>query len=320
MLKPLLLALGIGLSLAAQAQSDYPSKPIRFVVMSAPGSGGDTLSRLLADKMAPLLKATFVIDNKPGAGGVIATDLGAKAPPDGYTITLGSYTAHVLLPALNPKLPYSPGKDFAYIGQIGTASILLLATNDFPASNIKELVALAKKSPGLQYASWGNGSTGHFCGELLNQRQKAGMSHIPYKSITQIQQDLLGGHIKLAWVDMVSGMTTLKTGKVKAVASCMSAVPGLPNVSTFDAEGIDFAGKRMSTPRWTLFAPTGTPAPIVEKLAGALKTTLEMPDVKAKLLEWGTSAEFLPGDTMRAKTEGDIQAWKAVADAANITE
>lgn len=321
-MRPLLTAALAALAFAAQAQApaDYPTRPIRFVLISAAGSGGDTLGRLLADKMAPLVKGNFVMDNKPGAGGAIATDAVAKAAPDGYTIGLGGATTHVLLPASNPKLPYNSVRDFAAIGQVGTASILLIATNDFPASNVKELVALAKKSPGsVQYASWGNGSTGHFCGELLNLRTQAQMSHIPYKSVAQIQTDMLGGHIKLAYVDMASGSPMVKAGRVKAITACTSRSPSLPQVASYDDDGIDFEGKRMGALRWALYAPAGTPKPVVDKLSGALKQVLDMPDVKARLLELGITAAFVGGDELRDMTIADIESWKQIAKAASIS-
>jgi tripartite-type tricarboxylate transporter receptor subunit TctC len=308
------------LSAHAQAPADYPAKPIRFVLISAAGSGGDTLGRLLADRMAPLLKATFVMDNKPGAGGALASDIVAKAPPDGYTIGIGGATTHVLLPASNPKLPYNSVRDFAPIGQVGTASILLIASNDFPASNVKELVALAKKQAGsVQYASWGNGSTGHFCGELLNLRTQAQMSHVPYKSVSQIQTDILGGHVKLGFVDMTSGLPMVKAGRVKALASCTSKAPGLPAVSSYDEEGIDFAGKRMGALRWALYAPAGTPKPVMDKLSAALKQVIETPDVQARLLDMGIFAQFVPGDQLREMTAADIDAWRQLAAAAKIS-
>ena len=312
-----------GLSFSALAQTpaaDYPARPIKFVSISAAGSGGDTLTRLLADKMGPLLKATFVVENKPGAGGAIATDFLARAPADGYTIGIGGATTHVLLPASNPKLTYNSVKDFAHLGQVGTASILLIATNDFPANNVKELVALSKKAPGsVQYASWGIGSTGHFCGELLNLRTQAQMSHIPYKSVSQIQTDMMGGHVKLAYVDMASGSPMVKAGRVKAIAACTSRSPSLPNVASYDDEGIDFAGKRMGALRWALYAPAATPKPIVEKLSAALKQVVEMPDVKARLLELGITAAYVGSDELRDMTAADIEAWKQIAKAANIT-
>lgn len=314
------LALAAAAPALADPAADYPTRPIRFVLISAAGSGGDTLGRLLADKMAPLLKGTFVMENKPGASGAIATDFVARAPADGYTIGLGGATTHVLLPASNPKLSYDSVKDFAPIGQVGTASILLIATNDFPANNAKELIALAKKAPGsVQYASWGIASTGHFCGELFNLRTQAQMSHIPYKSVVQIQTDMLGGHVKLAYVDMASGSPMVKSGKVKAITACTSRSPSLPDVSSYDDEGIDFAGKRMGALRWAMYAPAGTPKPIVNKLSAALKQVVEMPDVKARLLDLGITAAFVGGDELRTMTAADIEAWKQIAKAANIS-
>lgn len=323
-MRKLFTAVLVGLALTAQAQAqgtgDYPNKPIRFVLISAAGSGGDTLGRLLADKMAPIIKGSFVMDNKPGASGAIAASDIARAAPDGYTIGIGGATTHVLLPASNPKLSYDSVKDFAPIGQVGTASILLIATNDFPANNVKELVALSKKSPGtVQYASWGIASTGHFCGELLNLRTQAQMSHIPYKSVVQIQTDMLGGHIKLAYVDMASGSPMVKSGKVKAITACTSRSPSLPDVASYDDEGIDFAGKRMGALRWALYAPAATPRPIVDKLSAALKQVVEMPDVKARLLELGITSAFVGGDELRTMTAADIESWKQIAKAANIT-
>jgi tripartite-type tricarboxylate transporter receptor subunit TctC len=323
-MRKLFTAVLVGLALTAQAQAqgtgDYPNKPIRFVLISAAGSGGDTLGRLLADKMAPIIKGSFVMDNKPGASGAIAASDIARAAPDGYTIGIGGATTHVLLPASNPKLSYDSVKDFAPIGQVGTASILLIATNDFPANNVKELVALSKKAPGtVQYASWGIASTGHFCGELLNLRTQAQMSHIPYKSVVQIQTDMLGGHIKLAYVDMASGSPMVKSGKVKAITACTSRSPSLPDVASYDDEGIDFAGKRMGALRWALYAPAATPRPIVDKLSAALKQVVEMPDVKARLLELGITSAFVGGDELRTMTAADIESWKQIAKAANIT-
>jgi tripartite-type tricarboxylate transporter receptor subunit TctC len=313
-------------SLMAQAQpiADYPAKPIRFILISGAGSGGDTVGRMLADKMAPLIGGSFFIDNKPGAGGAIATELAAKAPPDGYTIALGGSTTHVMLPASNSKLRYDPVKDFSPIGQVGNASILLIATNDFPANNVRELRELAKKTPGgLQYASWGIGSTGHFCGELFNQQAQAQgqaqIAHISYKSVAQIQTDILGGHVKLAFVDMASGSPMVKAGRVKAITTCLSRTPSLPNVSSYEDEGINLGGKRLNPFRFALYAPAGTPKPIIDKLSAALKTTLEMADVKTRLLDLGITAAFIGGAELTPMNIEDIVAWKQIAKSANIT-
>ncbi len=309
-----------GCAALAQSANDYPSKPIKLMLISAPGSGGDTLGRLLGDKMATLMKATIVPDNRPGAGGAIAIDIAAKAPPDGYTIALGGATTHVLLPAINPKLAYNSTKDFAPIGQVGTAAIVMIASNDVPANNLQELMALAKSKPeGLQYASWGNGSTGHFCGELLKLKTQMNMSHVPYKSVAQIQTDLLGGHIKLAFVDMASGTPMVKSGRAKAIINCTSRSPSLPEVKSYEDEGIDFKGLRMGAFRWAMYAPAGTPKAVGDKLAAALRATVEMPEVKARLLELGISAGFVGGDELNEQTGKDIEAWRQVAKEANIT-
>ncbi len=317
----LILALALacaGTLTQAQTAADYPNRPIRFLLISAAGSGGDTLARLLADKMGPLLKGSFVVVNRPGGGGSIAVDATAKSVPDGYTITLGGATTHVLLPASNPKLPYNAVKDFAYIGQVGTASIVLLAANDLPANNLTELLALANASPnGLQYASWGNGSTGHFCGELIRLKKQLKASHVPYKSVAQIQTDLLGGHIKLGWVDMVSGTPMVKNGRLKAIATCPARSPSLPGVNSVQDDGIDLNGRSMGS--WGLYAPAGTPRAIVDKLAAALRSTLEMPDVKARMLELGTQAAFIGGDEYSAMTAKDIEYWKQIAQDAKIS-
>ena len=315
-----IVAAGIGLAaFAANAQSDYPNHPIRFVLVSSAGGGGDAIARMISDKMAPMIKGSFFIDNKPGAGGAIATEIVAKAPADGYTILLGGYTTHVLLPTVNPKLPYNPVKDFMPVGQIGTASILFVATNDFPANNLKEFIALAKSKPGLQYASWGNGSTGHFCGELLRQKMGLDISHVAYKSVGQIQNDMLGGHIKLGFVDMATGSPMVKAGRVKALGACTSRSPSLPELGSYEDEGIDSAGKRISPPMWAIYAPTGTPKPILDKLSAALKATVEMPDVKARLLDLGITPGYLPGTELRENLAASIDAWKPVAQTGNIT-
>ena len=303
----------------AQGTTDFPNRPIRFVLISSAGSGGDSIARLLSDKMAPILKTTFVLENKPGAAGAIASEIAARAAPDGYTILLGGYTTHVLLPTINPKLAYDAVRDFQPLGRIGTAAIMLMATNDFPANNLKELIAMARARPGLQYASWGNGSTGHFCGELLSQKRQMQMSHVPYKSVAQVVTDMMGGHIKLAYVDMATGSPLVKAGRMKALASCVSRTPNLPELVSYDDEGIDFDGMKVQPPMWGVYAPAATPRPIVDKLSGALKQVLDMPDVKAKLLDYGVTVAFMGGDELRESLKANIESWKAVARAGNIT-
>jgi tripartite-type tricarboxylate transporter receptor subunit TctC len=315
----LLVAAGFTQDVHGQTGNDWPSRPIRFVSISSAGSGGDTITRLLADRMAPLIKGSFVVDNRPGAGGALAADVVAKSSPDGYTILLGGFTSHVLLAAVKPKLTYAPAKDFDPIGQIGTAAILMVVGTDHPANDLKDFIALARRAPESPlYASWGIGSTGHFCGELLAQRAQLKLGHVPYKGVAQIMTDLLGGQIKVAFIDMASGSPMVKAGRIKPIASCISRSPSLPDVRGFDEDGIDFSGKSPTAPMWALYAPAGTPKPILEKLSAALRQVVETPEVRDKLLTLGVQAEFVGSEPFRKLIADGIPQWREIAGRSGI--
>jgi len=216
-------------------------------------------------------------------------------------------------------MPYNALKDFAYLGQVGTAPIVLVARSNVAANNVNELIRLSKAQPGLQYATWGNGSSGHFCGELLNQRKGTDMQHIPYKSVSQITSDLYGGHIQLAYVDAASAAPMLKTGKVKALALCTGSSAAFPDVRSYEDEGIDGGtGKHIAPFRWGVYAPAGTPKPALDKLSAALKAAVESPEVEAKLLSLAITPAYLPGATVLELTAQDMEVWKQVAQTAAI--
>lgn len=319
MFRLLIVAVAAALTPAAHAQTDYPSRSIRVITVASAGSGTDAITRLFATKMGPILKTNFVVDNRPAAGGALAMEAVAKSPPDGYTIALGGFSASTLLPIVRSKLSYDPIKDFEPIGQIGTAAILMVAANDVPANNVKELIAYAKASPnGLMYASWGIGSTGHFCGELLNQRGGIKMTHVPYKGVAPVVNDLLGGQVRLALVDMPTGSPLVKSGRVKAIGSCVTRSPSLPDVRGFSEDGIDFSGKSALAPMFAYYAPAGTPQPILDKLGMTLKQVVEMPDVAAKLLELGVTPDFVPGGKYRTLLTEGIPQWREIAVKSNI--
>lgn len=302
----------------AQASDDYPNKPIRFISTGAPGTASDLLARLLAERMGPMLKGNIIVDNKPGAGGLIAVDLAAKAPPDGYTFTMGGATTHVIMPSIRPNMPYNALKDFVYMGQVATSPGVLVVAADFPANNLQELIALAKTRTDLQYASWGNGSTGHFCGEMLNRKAGIKMQHIPYKSVAQIQTDLYGGHVKIAQVDGGSAPAMVKSGKVKAITTCTGRHISFPNVRSYQDEKISDGEKKIGQFRFGLHAPAGSPKAITDKIEAALKATLEMPDVKTKIQDWGLQPAYLPGDVVLEMTVREIEQWRRVAEGSNI--
>ena len=279
----------------AAAPADYPSKPVHLLLPFSAGGGGDVLGRLLADRMGKRLNQPFVVDNKPGAAGTIGTHTVATSPADGYTITIGGMSTHTLAPATYPKLPYDPPKDF-------------------PANDIKEFVALAKAKPGVQYASWGPGSTGHFCGEVLAQKAGVQLTHVPFKGASQIMTDILGGHIGVGFVDMATGTPFVKEGRVKALGVCTQRSPSLPDVASYKEQGIDF-DKTLS---WVMYAPAGVPKPIVDKLAAALQATLKEPEVVSKLVALGITADYLSGAEQAAANAIDIPIWRKIAQDANL--
>lgn len=298
----------------AEDAADYPSRKIRMLLPFAAGGGGDVIGRLLSDRMGKRLGQTIFIENRTGAAGTIGTLQVAAAAADGYTITIGGMTTHVLAPAVYPNLPYDPIKDFTTIGRIGTSSILLVATPDFPASDLSGLTALAKKGQPIQYGSWGVGSTGHFCGEILSQQAGIRLEHVPFNGISKIANDLLGGHIALGMLDMATATPLVKDGKLKALAACGERSPSLPEVASYKDQGIAFERSLA----WAMYAPAGLSEAVARKLSDALKEALDDPETKERLLALGVTASFVSGDQQRGINARDIEAWKKVAKEASI--
>ena len=319
-MKKIITALGLTLAAAAlyaqaPAAADYPSRPIKMLLPFSAGGGGDALGRLLADHMGKRLKQTVVVENKSGAAGTLGTHAVAMAPADGYTFTIGGMTTHLLAPATYTKLPYDPIKDFSVVGRIGNSSILLVASKDFPANDLKEYIALAKAKPGsIQYGTWGLGSTGHFCAEVLAQKAGIQMQHVPFKGTTQLMTDMLGGHIKTGFVDMATGTPFVRDGKVKALAVCTQRSPSLPQVASYKEQGVDFD----QTLSWVMYAPAKVPQNALDKLTSALEGSLKEPEVVQKLLNLGISVDFVPGQEQAAVNVRDLAVWRKIAQDANI--
>lgn len=309
-------ALIAALFIAPVAQADeYPSKPIRLLLPFSAGGGGDTLGRILAHRFSEELKQPVIVENKPGAGGTIGIHTVARAAPDGYTITIGGMTTHILAPAVYKNLPYDPIKDFTSIGAIGSSAIIAVVAPDFPANNLAELKALAdSKAEPIQYASWGIGSTGHFCGEVLVQKGKVKLQHVPYKGTTQVVTDVMGGHIAVGFLDMATATPFVRDGKVKGLAVCTRRSPSTPDVPSYTEQGIDFDREL----NWGMYVPAGTPKPIVEKLSSLLQTTLQEPEIVQKLLGLGITAHYIHGPEHEKANAADIVAWKAIAVEAGI--
>ena len=319
-MKKIITALGLTLAAAAlQAQApaaaDYPSRPIKMLLPFSAGGGGDALGRLLADHMGKRLKQTVVVENKPGAAGTLGTHAVAMSPADGYTFTIGGMTTHLLAPATYTKLPYDPIKDFSVVGRIGNSSILLVASKDFPANDLKEYIAMAKAKPGsIQYGTWGLGSTGHFCAEVLAQKSGIQMQHVPFKGTTQLMTDMLGGHIKTGFVDMATGTPFVRDGKVKALAVCTQRSPSLPQVASYKEQGVNFD----QTLSWVMYAPAKVPQNALDKLTSALEGSLKEPEVVQKMLTLGISVDFVAGPDQAAANVRDLAVWRKIAQDANI--
>ncbi|MEO8316706.1 MAG: tripartite tricarboxylate transporter substrate binding protein [Bradyrhizobium sp.] len=314
MMLSLLTLLLVTIPARAEDAADYPSRKIKMLLPFAAGGGGDVIGRLLADKMGKRLGQTIFIENRTGAAGTIGAQQAATSPPDGYTITIGGMTTHVLAPASYVSLPYDPIKDFTTIGRIGTSSILLVSTTDFPANDLRGLTEMSKKGDPILYGSWGVGSTGHFCGEILSQKAGIRLEHVPFSGAAKLANDLLGGHIKLGMLDMATGTPFVKDGKLKALAVCGGRSPSLPQVGSYKDQGVDFE-RSLS---WVMYAPAGIPDIVAQKLSAALKEAVGDPEIVEKLLALGVTADFVPGDKQRDINVSDITAWKKVATEAKI--
>lgn len=313
-LATLMLAAGL-CSGPARAGDDYPNRAITLVLPFAAGGGGDVLGRLLAENFAKSLGQPVIVENRPGAGGVIGTQYVARARPDGYTITIGGMTTHLLAPITNHSVTYNPIKDFIPIGGIGNSPIVMLAANDFPANDIHELKALeAKRKQPLQYGSWGPGSTGNFCGEILALKAGIRMEHVPYRGTTEVVTGLIGGQIPVGFVDMATATPQVQAGKLKALALCTKRSAALPKVGGYVDQGIDF-DRNLS---WVMYAPANTPAPIVQKLSNTLQAALQEKTIQARLLSLGISPDFVPSNEQHEILKRDYASWKQVADDAHI--
>jgi tripartite-type tricarboxylate transporter receptor subunit TctC len=307
-------ALGAG---TAAAQAAYPAKPIRLIVPFTPGGVTDTSGRLIAEQLSKRLGQQVVVDNKPGASGNIGTQLVVTAEPDGYTLLLGFDGTLVINPHVFPKVGFDTARDFAPIGKIGDAILILVSHPGVPAKSLKEVIALSKtQAGGLSYGTSGTGGTPHIAGELLKQRTGANLTHIPYKGGGQAMTDVLGGNIPLVYTAVAGALQHVKSGKLHPVAvSSAQRASSLPDVPTFIESGVtDF-----EINSWVgLLAPAKTPKSIVDKLNTELNVVLNDPAVRERLNALGISASPGSADKFGQEIQRDLARYGAVVKAANI--
>lgn len=305
-------------SASVSAQDAWPTKPIRLVVPFTSGGVTDTSGRLIADSLSRRLGQQVIVDNKPGASGNIGTAMVKSAPADGYTLVLAFDGTMVINPHVFSKLPFDTLKDFAPIGKIGDAVLILVANPSVPASTLSEVIALSKTTPGgLMFGTSGTGGTPHIAGELLKSKTGAQLTHVPYKGGGQAMADVLGGSIPLVYTAVAGAHGQVNAGKLKAIAvSSAKRASSLPDVPTFVESGVsDFVVNS-----WVgLLAPAGTPEPIVHKLNTELNAVLNDPEVKEKLRVMGIEATPGTPEKYGAEMRNDLERYGAVVKAAGIS-
>lgn len=280
-----------GTGALAQQAASYPNKPIKVVVPFAPGGATDVLARVLAEKMAAGLGQPLVIDNKPGAAGIIGTDAVAKAAPDGYTIVLGLSNSLLTNQFLYEKLPYDPQRDLALVYQIAIAPLVLVAHPSVPVATGPELLKYAAANKGkVAYGSYGTGAYPHLAGAYMSLTQNADMSHVAYRGEAPMVQDLIGGQIQMAYASALVAKPHIDAGKLKALGVTGERRMGiLPNVPTLAEQGMGDEAYRVAG--WLAFAaPAGTPPAILERLAGEVRKAVQLPDVAQRIAGMGFEA------------------------------
>jgi tripartite-type tricarboxylate transporter receptor subunit TctC len=269
-------------SLVAQAQSAYPSRPVRLIVTVPPGGAADLVARVMAQKLGDSLGQTFVVDNRAGGGGQIAADTVAKAAPDGYTTLLASITTHGIGPHIYAKLPYDPVKDFAPVCLYATMPMILVANVQLPVKNVPELIALAKAKPNsISFASSGSGGAPHLVGELFKNVTGAPLQHVPYKGSAPGAADVAGGQVQLMFDAIAPHLPHLKSGRTKVLAAISPArLPIAPDAPTMTELGF---AKVAASIWYGMMVPAATPKALITKLNAEANKALAMPEVKERL-------------------------------------
>ncbi len=308
-------AVMLGMSYAATAMAaGYPERPVRMVVASAPGGGTDFVGRTTARKVTDILGQQFVVDNRGGAAGILGSDIVAKAEPDGYTV-LVVFSNFSTYPSLGKKLTFDIEKSFTPVSALTTTPLVLVVNNSLPAKSVKELIALAKKKS-LNYAAPGVGSMGHLAAELFNIAAGVKMTHIAYKGGGPAITALIGNEVDLYFSTPPSALAQMRAGRLRGLAVTgakrVSFAPDLPTVAEAGLPGYDVEG-------WFgLFAPAGTPAPVVKTLHQAFAQAVQAPDVQELFARQGVTPYGSTPEEFRKVLRRDIDKWAKVIRTANI--
>ena len=295
---------------AGAAAQAFPAKPLRLLVTYAAGGASDIMSRLLASTLTDSLRQQVVVDNRPGASGIIASELLVRSPADGYTI-INVNVAHGANPTLNARLPYDTAKDFASVSLLVLLPTILVSHPSLPVRTVRELIALTKSRPSqLNYASAGSGSANHLAMELLMHAAGIEIAHVPYKGGAPAIADLLGGHVPMMFITIPPALPHVKADRLRVLAvSSAKRAPTLPDVPTLAESGV--AGFEFN--EWqAILAPRGTPADIIGRLNAEINKALALPDVKERMAGLGAEAAAGTPEQLTAHIASELAKWPVV--------
>lgn len=310
MVKKLLAALGLVALVAGPAQAqDYPTKTIRLIAPFAPGGSVDIVGRILAQKMTESLGQTVVVENKPGASGMIGADMVAKSAPDGYTLLVNS-SIHVIVPSLFSKVTYNALEDLVAVGQATEVPMVMLTGAGSRAKSVQDVIAWAKAEPGVAYASAGSGSSAHLAGEVFKKATGVTLTHIPYKGSGAAMADVIGGQVPLMFDALTAAMGHIQGNKMRALAvSSQQRSPILPDVPTF--QELNMPQMNLST--WHgVWAPKGTPPAIVKKLNAEIARIVALPDVREKIKGLGGIPVGNTPEQFDAYQRAELEKWSRI--------
>ena len=310
------LGLAAALVVSSAAAQTYPSRPVKIIVPFAAGGPADNYARFIAQRLQDAMGQPFVVDDRPGAGSVIGTDVVAKAAPDGYTLLLMSNT-HTVNESLIPNKPFQLMRDFVAIAPINYSDLVLVANPALPAANLKALIAMAKAKPGkINYASSGPGTPYHMAGELFKSMAGVSLVHIPYRGSSGARTDVIGGQVELMFDAVTTMSEQVRAGKVKALATTgkvrSDVLPDIPTLSEAGVPGYE------ATIWLGLMAPKGTPKAVVNRLNEAVSKIAAQPDVKQLWLKQGAVSMVLSPEAFDKYIQDDIRKWERVITTAHI--
>jgi tripartite-type tricarboxylate transporter receptor subunit TctC len=293
----------------AQAAA-FPSKPMRIVVTFTPGGAPDIIARILAERFTASWGQPVIVDNKPGSGGNIGADFVAKAAPDGHTLVVGTVGTHSINGALYAKMPYDMVRDFAPVSLVATTPNMLVVHNEVPAKTLKEFIELGKREGKMSFASSGAGTSIHVSGELFKSMTSIDMTHIPYKGRAIAIPDLLGGRVTMMFDNMPSSLPLVREGKLRALGvTSLKRAAAAPDIPTLDEAGLP----GFEAVSWfAVFAPAGTPRPVVDKLQAEISRILKLPEVAKKLTDIGLDPVGSSADELAAYQKSEIVKWAKV--------